>query len=176
MNFDVVAFVREDWQKIPSNLRYLIYMGFSLVFMSWLYDHWGTNPPVVWIIQNFSVLAFNAGLWLLIVSFVAIFARQVWLFWTTQRLRVRYPLNRLNDDFHLVSLGGKVYLFDTRQGKKKYHIRNWQTMIDLGFEYEVTIVTDPSQKEVQVKNGVVINIDSFVEIPGGIKTQGLTGS
>ncbi len=129
---DLLNFLTDDWKKIPANYRWLIIAGAFLIFNTWLLDHWGSSQ--IYLFWGFDIrsLGYSVGLTLILLAFMILIVKQFWYFKTVLDYRKKYPLNRLNEDFFLISFKGYVVLFDLKT-HKHHHILPWETAQDLQF-------------------------------------------
>jgi hypothetical protein len=132
---DFLSFLKDDWQKIPQNLRYFILSGITLIALTWISDHWGSNIHYDFLGWNFRSAFFSMGIALIIVGFCLILAKQIFTYFNLTRLRYKYPIKDLNRTFYLVWFNGRLILFDKidRKNKRSYHIHPMATAKDLGF-------------------------------------------
>ena len=129
MNFGIFT---DDWKKIPANYRFFILAGGFLIFNSWLLDHWGlTNVYLFWG-KDIRALGYSLGLSFILLCFFLILFKQLLFFKTILLYRAKYPLQKLNKDFFLISFRGYVVLFD-KKTKKYHHIVPFETAQDLLF-------------------------------------------
>jgi len=129
---DILGFLTDDWKKIPANYRWLILAGAFLIFNSWLLDHWESSQ--IYLFWGFDIrsLDYSIGLTLILLAFTILIIKQFWYFKTVLAYRIKYPLNKLNEEFFLISFKGYVVLFD-RKTDKHHHIVPWETAQDLQF-------------------------------------------
>lgn len=123
-------FLTDDWQKIPQNFRFLIIAGGFLIFNTWLLDHWGTENPYLFWEKDIRAFGYNLGFSLILISLFLLILKQFLYIPKLIMYRKKYPIEKLNIDFFLISFRGKVMLFDE---KRYYHIFPWTTAEDLLF-------------------------------------------
>jgi len=175
---DFIGIFKDDWQRIPLNLRYIFFAGVFLIFMAWLGDHWTDQQQyqVLWFASN--EITFQVGFFFIVVFFGLLMIKQFWLFGKIFRLRRKYPLHQIDVTFHLVNLKpGWIFLFDERS-KKRLHIKTPGTARDLGFvgewvEPDVS-VDAPSDTEIVFRNGTKVKLSDYPPDPHGIYTQGVS--
>jgi hypothetical protein len=129
---DIISLIADDWKKIPANHRYLILSGATLIFNSWLLDHWGGKNIYKFWIWDIRKTGYSLGLTLVLVSLTMIALKQILLFGNIFWLRNKFQIKKINQDFFLLSFKGYVVLFDNRE-RKYFHIYNWETAQDLLF-------------------------------------------
>lgn len=129
---NALEFIFDDWKKIPQNYRYLIITGVSLIFNSWLLDHWGSPQPYKYFGIDIRPHSYNLGLTLVFLALFLLVAKQFLYFGKIVWYRHKYPLNKLDIDFYLVWFNGKLILFDEKNKPKQYfHVYPWETAQDL---------------------------------------------
>lgn len=176
---DLIGFLKEDWQNLPLNYRYIFFAGVFLIILAWLGDHWGDQQRYQVPIFQSNEDAFQTGFYIIGVGFLALLMKQIWIFQRILRLRRKYPFKHLDQEFHLVNFQGWVYLLDEKS-KRRFHVKNQQTAIDLGFLNEWQWVDIPrdasSDTEITLRNGKKIKLEDYPDAFTGIHTQGVTAT
>jgi hypothetical protein len=131
---EFINLFKEDWRKIPQNIRYFFLSGLTLIGLTWVSDHW-SGVRYNFFGWDFRGVFFSLGILLIIVGFGIVVAKQIFLYWRLNKLRRRYAISKLNKMFYLVWFNGRLILFDKtdEKNKKSYHIHPAETAEDLGF-------------------------------------------
>lgn len=125
-------FLSNDWNKIPQNLRYILWFGIFLIFNSWLLDHWGLNETYLFWGWDLRQFGYSLGTTAIIIAFIFLVLKQFAPFAKVIWYRRKYPLNSINKSYYLIWFNGKLYLFDKK--KREYcHVYPWGTAQDLKF-------------------------------------------
>jgi hypothetical protein len=183
---DIFGLIKEDLQNLPANIRYFFYGGVFLILIAWLGDHWSDQKQYQLPLFQSNENAFQLGYGIIIVFFVLLFFKQVWIFrkqlWIQGRiwtLRRRYPVDKLDskqaDGFYLVNFREQwIDLFD-KKNKQRFHVRTAQSYNDLwplGEWTNSTISKDaPVATELTLRNGDIIKLEHYPISPIGIYTQ-----
>lgn len=176
---DIVGIFKDDWQRIPLNLRYFFFAGAFLIFMAWLGDHWSDQQQYQVPLFPSNENAFQVGYLFIVVFFGLLVIKQFWLYGKIFQLRRKYPLSQVDVSFHLVNMKpGWIFLFDERS-KKRLHVKTPSTARDLGFvgewaELDVAIDASP-ETEIVFRSGKMVKLGDYPPDPHGIHTQGLSG-
>ena len=145
---DFLGFLKEDWQKIPQNLRYFVISGTILLVIDWTSYHWSKGVNYTYLGKNYHQFFFNLGVSLILLGFLLIIAKQIFVVVNLQRFRYRYSLKNLNITYGLIWFNGKLYLFDKKK-KTASHITPAETASDLSF-WGVGVPYPGSFEEAQV--------------------------
>ena len=171
MNLELI---KDEWRNIPLNIRYLILAGLACIGLSWLVDNWGEfGPPKFFGYLNINTflftigtLSFFAGIILIIIKQVLIYPKN-WFY--IRKLRKKYPIEKKNDTFYLVSFNGHYVIFDKEE--KEYHrIYHQGTANDLRLTHEAyKIKTDFTEWE---KNKIDIPLPNDIIVQASKYKQG----
>lgn len=166
--------LHNEWDKIPQNFRYLFLVGALLIVNAWLLDHWGHERYSHFLFIDIAASSYFVGLFLIILGAVFLIAKQIVGFSGLLFLRRRYSPSKLNKTFYLISFKGKWILFDKNK-KECFHIRPWETVLDLQFEGLATGISLAFQQgvntQVVIKKGIKVDIDKY-NFKGIIDTRG----
>src|SRR3989338_10579512 len=161
---NLFSFIKDDWEKIPQNVRYFLLSGSTLLAITWLSDHWGKDSYKLfsWDFRN---IFFSLGITLILVGLVMIVSKQLYTYFNLLRLKIKYPIKNHPKTFALVWFQpGRLYLFD-KKSKLSYHVHPWETAEDLSFvghgfnclhDYETALAGD-----VRIGSPYNIRIKSF---------------
>lgn len=127
-----LGLLTDDWKKIPQNLRYVIIAGISLIFNSWLLDHWGSDGVYKYLGMDIRGSGYNLGLSLIFFGFALLIGKQFFYLGRLIYLRKKYPESDIEHGYYLIWFKGKLILFNTKE-KKYYHVYPWDTAQDLLF-------------------------------------------
>jgi len=122
----------DDWKKIPQNLRYWLIAGAFLIFNTWLLDTWPNDIVYRFWGIDIRYMGYNIGLTLILLALSFLVTRQFFYFQRILHFRRKYPISKLDKDFHLLWFKGKLILFDNK-AKMYFHVYPWETAQDLLF-------------------------------------------
>lgn len=154
-------FLTDDWKKIPQTTKYFFIFGIFLIFTTWLVDHWGENRVYLLLGWDFRNTFFNAGVIIIILSFLPLLGAQ-FLYWhRAKKYKLKYPTKELNNIFYLIWFKGKLYLFD-KEMKKYFHVTPWATaqdlfFTDLGTRVDYDMENKPNSIEIDEYNQIVFS-------------------
>jgi len=163
--------LKNDWEKVPQNIRYLLEIGIALIANTWILDHWLSHHRLPYLflgyfdIRSFS---YNVGQLLILISIIFVLAKQVIQLRNLPELlinyKTRYSIKDIGTKFDLVWFNGKLILFDYVL-KKYYHVYPWETAQDLNFTSYGTHVIDkfpdPSNSKINIAKGKIIDVNKF---------------
>jgi hypothetical protein len=171
---ELLGFFEDDWRRVPLNYRYVFFAGVFLIALAWLADHWSDQQRYRVPVFETNEAAFHAGVLLVCIFFLILMVKQFFLWIKILRLRRRYPLKGLGEDFYLVSFQGAIYLLDNKT-KFRLHLKTPQTVTDLGFWLlgwtEIPKDTDADVEIALPFRDKSIRWNEYTEIPTGIFTQ-----
>lgn len=103
------------------------------------------------------------------------------ILWRIKRLYYRtiYPIEKLNKKFHLINIGGTVFVYDNSTGNYRW-VENYTTYLDLGFGGYCEVTPNSKQSSnptiSRAENLVYLSPTSFVlkkyTAGKGIRTRG----
>ncbi len=129
-------FFKEDFNKLPQNIRYLFYIGILLVFNAWLLDHWKSDQELPYLFLGFldvRSISYNIGTAFLLFALLITAWKQLSnIPAMIENYKLGYQVKDIGKKFDLVWFNGKLILFNHKR-KKYYHVRPWETAEDLDF-------------------------------------------
>jgi hypothetical protein len=155
--------LKDDWEKIPQNYRYIIIAGILLIINAWFLDHWGTMQYKLAFKCDFGFISYFIGLILVTFAFGLIIWKQITIPNKVDQLKIKWPISGIDKDFYIVSYLGKWILYD-KKTKLYHHLYPWETVQDLGFvscEHYEEINFDPSKKHEFTIGGYVLNTKDY---------------
>ena len=160
--------IKDDWNKLPENVRYFLEIGVVLVFNSWVLDHWLPNRNLPFeFLGRFDIRAacYNIGQSFILISIIFVVVKQLWnLPKLINNYKVRYPIKELGNKFDLVWFSGKLILFDHKE-KKYYHVYPWETAQDLNFvSYGIHVedhFPDPKNPKIEITKDKMLDIAKY---------------
>ncbi|MBZ0274872.1 MAG: hypothetical protein K8I60_01935 [Anaerolineae bacterium] len=171
---DLIGLLKDDWQNLPTNIRYIFYAGVFLVFFSWLGDHWSDQQQYHLPLFSSNESAFHAGFWFIVAFFAILMVKQFDTWRKIKLLQRKYPVRQLDNTFHLINLKGWIYLFDEKR-KERIHVKNPYTVADLwpmGEWLDLDISKDdPPETELTFRNGKKVRLGDYRNNPAGINTR-----
>ena len=156
--------IKNEWEKIPQTIRLLIEIGIALVFNAWILDHWNSSGSLpykyLWKL-DLREISYNFGMSLIFFSIIVIFIKQIYSIpKLITNYKTKYAIKKLGKTYDLVWFSGKLILFD-HDNNHYYHVRPWETALDLQFDSYGTHVEDhfPNPKETKIKleSGKILN-------------------
>lgn len=171
---DLFGFITDDWKQIPQNIRYVLLFGVFSIFHTWLLDHWGSNVPLFFGV-NLREISYILGVVFVVVGFILLVGKQLLFFYKVINYRLRYPLNKLDQDYYLVWFKGKLILFDKKGGKKYYHVHPWETaqklyFVNRGKYVEMQFLPKDLHRMSVNNKGDIINVAEY-DNGGSINTE-----
>ncbi|MCL4418744.1 hypothetical protein M1146_01425 [Patescibacteria group bacterium] len=169
--------IRNEWEKIPQSIRYIIEIGIALIFNVWMLDHWLPNQalPYKYLGQfDLRSMLYNIGQSFVFLAITLILFKQLFNFpKLIFNYKNKYPIKDLGKKFELIWFSGKLMLFDYNE-KKYYHVHPWETAEDLQFVSHGIHIDDvfPNSRNTKIKLSNDRNLDTTEFTNGGsINTQ-----
>jgi hypothetical protein len=169
--------IKNDWEKIPQNIRYIIEVGIALMFNAWILDHWLPNQTLpykyLWYFDLRS-LCYNLGQSFVFLAIILIIIKQLLnLPKLIFNYKSKYHIKNLGKTFDLVWFSGKLILFDYKE-KKYYHVYPWETAQDLNFVSYGTHVEDhfpnPQNPKIEISKSKILDTTKYKN-GGSINTR-----
>ena|SRR3989344_115227 len=169
--------IKNDWDKIPQNIRYIIVIGIALIFNAWILDHWLPNQALPYKYLGYldlRVLSYNFGQSFVFLAIILIIIKQLLnLPKLIFNYKNKYPVKNIGEKFDLVWFSGKLILFD-HQDRKYYHVYPWETAQDLNFVSYGTRVEDhfpdPKNPKIEIGKGKIVDVTKY-QNGGSINTR-----
>lgn len=160
--------IKNDWDKLPQNVRYLFEIGIVLVFNAWVLDHWLPDYKLPYEFLGYfdiRIWCYNVGQLFILVSIVFIVIKQLLnLPQLINNYKVKYPIRDIGTKFDLIWFSGKLILFD-HKNMTYYHVYPWETAQDLNFvSYGIHVedhFPNPKTLKIEITKGKILDITKY---------------